>query len=171
MATVFEECITEKQRSVVRFFGEGRGIKGLNANDIHKEMIPVYGGKCRVKRFSAGSRNSLKNVRNSQMMPDHVALLRLQQKQLCSGWRIAINSVVTALGCAHDSAYGIMHDRLKFRKACARWVPRKLKDREKNNRIGLALQHLLRHADEGEGMLNRTFTGDESWVHHYKPEP
>jgi hypothetical protein len=23
----------------------------------------------------------------SQMMPDHVALLRLRQKQLCSGWK------------------------------------------------------------------------------------
>jgi hypothetical protein len=38
------------------------------------------------------------------------------------------------------------------------------------NRIGLSLQHLLRYADEGEDMLNRIFTGDESWVHHYQPE-
>jgi histone-lysine N-methyltransferase SETMAR len=30
--------------------------------------------------------------------------------------------------------------------------------------------HLLRYADEGEDMLNRIFTGDESWVHHYKPD-
>jgi hypothetical protein len=25
-------------------------------------------------------------------------------------------------------------------------------------------------ADEGEVMLNRIVTGDESWVHHYQPE-
>jgi hypothetical protein len=42
MATVLEECIIEEQRSVVRFLW----AKGLNAKDIHKEMFPVYGGKC-----------------------------------------------------------------------------------------------------------------------------
>jgi hypothetical protein len=43
-------------------------------------------------------------------------------------------------------------------------------DREKINRMDLSLQHLLRYADEGEDMLNRIVTGDESWVHHYQPE-
>jgi hypothetical protein len=42
MATVLEACITEEQRSVVRFLW----AEGLNAKDIHKEMFPVYGGKC-----------------------------------------------------------------------------------------------------------------------------
>jgi hypothetical protein len=43
MATVIEECITEEQRSVVRFF---LWAEELNAKDVHKEMITVYGGKC-----------------------------------------------------------------------------------------------------------------------------
>jgi hypothetical protein len=38
---VLEECDTEEQRSVERFLWG----KGLNANDIHKEKCPVYGGK------------------------------------------------------------------------------------------------------------------------------
>jgi hypothetical protein len=42
MATVLEMCITEEQRSVVLFFS----AKGVEAKDIHKEMFPVYGGKC-----------------------------------------------------------------------------------------------------------------------------
>jgi hypothetical protein len=42
MATVLEECIAEEQLSVVLFCGGG----GLNARDIHKEIFPVYGGKC-----------------------------------------------------------------------------------------------------------------------------
>jgi hypothetical protein len=37
MATVLEQCNTEEQSSVVRF---------LWAKDIHKELFPVYGGKC-----------------------------------------------------------------------------------------------------------------------------
>jgi hypothetical protein len=42
MVTVLEECITEEQHSVVRLLW----AKRLNAMDIHKEMFPVYGGKC-----------------------------------------------------------------------------------------------------------------------------
>jgi hypothetical protein len=111
------------------------------------------------------------------MMSDQVALLRLRQKQLCSGWkkfiradrRITIDNVATALGCSHGLAYSIMHDRLKFLTVCARWVLRELKDREKMNRIGLSFQHLSRYADEGGYMINRIITGDE-WVHHYQPE-
>jgi hypothetical protein len=41
MVTVLEGCTTEEQRSVVSFLWEG----GLNANDIHKEVFPIYGGK------------------------------------------------------------------------------------------------------------------------------
>jgi hypothetical protein len=49
-------------------------------------------------------------------------------------------------------------------------VPIELKDEEKINRMGLSLQHLLRYAEEGEDILNRIVTGDESWVHHYQPK-
>jgi transposase len=56
--TVVERYTTEEQRSVVRFLL----AKGLNAEDIHKETFPVYGGKCLlckvvhnwVKKFSQG---------------------------------------------------------------------------------------------------------------------
>jgi hypothetical protein len=44
MATVFKEYTKEEQRSVARFLW----AKGLNAKDIHKEMFPVYGGKCKA---------------------------------------------------------------------------------------------------------------------------
>jgi hypothetical protein len=49
-------------------------------------------------------------------------------------------------------------------------MPRELKGREKINRMGLSLQHLLQYADEREDMFNRIVTGDESWVHHYQPK-
>jgi hypothetical protein len=55
------------------------------------EMVRVFGGKCLSRKavFTNGSRNSLKEVRMSQMMPYQVALLRLQQKKrlLCCGFR------------------------------------------------------------------------------------
>jgi hypothetical protein len=42
--------------------------------------------------------------------------------------RITIDSAAIPLGCSHGLAYFIMHDHFKFRKVCAGWVPRELKD-------------------------------------------
>jgi hypothetical protein len=42
MATVLEEYTTEVQCFVVRFLW----AKRLDTKDVHKEMFPVYGGKC-----------------------------------------------------------------------------------------------------------------------------
>jgi hypothetical protein len=52
------KCAIEEQRSFMQFLW----AKGLNAEDIHKEMFPVYGGKCLshkavhnwVEKFSQG---------------------------------------------------------------------------------------------------------------------
>jgi hypothetical protein len=41
MAIMLEEYTTEAQRFVVFLWA-----KGFNAKDIHKEICPVYGGKC-----------------------------------------------------------------------------------------------------------------------------
>jgi hypothetical protein len=43
MTTVLEKYTTKEQRSVVRFYF---WANGLNAKDIHEDMLPVYGGKC-----------------------------------------------------------------------------------------------------------------------------
>jgi hypothetical protein len=82
MATVLEECITEEQRSVVRFLW----TKRLNAKDIHKEMFPVYGGKCLsrkanhnwVEKFSQG----LSKVADDET--EARKLVRQQSKDFCA---------------------------------------------------------------------------------------
>jgi hypothetical protein len=82
--TVLEACTTEEQRSVVHFlWTEGRSAKIF----INKRVLFTVGSVCRVKRLTTESRNYLKDVRKSQMIPEQVALLRLRQKQLCSGWK------------------------------------------------------------------------------------
>jgi hypothetical protein len=61
MATVLEKYCTEQQRSVMRFLW----AKRLDAKDIHKEIFPVYRGKCLslkafhnwIDKFSQGRSN------------------------------------------------------------------------------------------------------------------
>jgi hypothetical protein len=55
MATVLDEYATEGHRTIVRF----SWVKGLNAKDIHKEIFPVYGGKCSSRK---AIRNCVANV-------------------------------------------------------------------------------------------------------------
>jgi hypothetical protein len=47
MATVFEKCTTEENVLLRVFF---LWAKGLSATDINKEMFPVYGGKCLLRK-------------------------------------------------------------------------------------------------------------------------
>jgi hypothetical protein len=53
--------------------------------------------------------------------------------------RYFIVSAATALGSSHGLTYSIMHDLLNFREVCARWVPRELNGREKNEPNGSVL--------------------------------
>jgi hypothetical protein len=55
--------------------------KGFNARANHKEMFPVCGGVSHVKRFTVGSKNSIKDVRKSQMMPNQVPKWLKQQSK------------------------------------------------------------------------------------------
>jgi hypothetical protein len=69
MATLLQGCTTEEQRSVVRLFV---GKISLQRIFIKKRFLFTAGRVSRVKRFTTGSRNFLKDVRKSQMMPDQV---------------------------------------------------------------------------------------------------
>jgi hypothetical protein len=54
MATVLEECTTEEQRPVVRFYGEKGSVKRIF---IKKYFLFTVGSVCRVKQFTIVSRN------------------------------------------------------------------------------------------------------------------
>jgi hypothetical protein len=60
MVIVLEDCFTEKQRSVVVFYGQRDSVQRIFVNICFLFMV---GSVCRVKRFTTGSRNPLKNVR------------------------------------------------------------------------------------------------------------
>jgi transposase len=128
----------------VAFYCAFLGTKGLNAKDIHKEIFPVYVGKCLsrkavhnwVEKFSQRRSKVADDARPG--LPVEIATEATAQRVedfIRGDRRITIDSVASALGCSYDLAYSIMHDLLKFRKVCALWVPRKLKDRSKMNRI------------------------------------
>jgi hypothetical protein len=82
MATVPEAYTTEKQRSVLHFLWKKDSLQRIF---INKRFLFTVGSVCRVKWFTTWSRNSLRDVRKSQMMLDQVRKwLRQQSKDLCA---------------------------------------------------------------------------------------
>jgi hypothetical protein len=135
MATVLEWCNTEEQRYVVRFYGQKDTVQMM----FIKKMLPVYGGKSMLRKrvhnlvenFSQGCSKLADAAR--PFRPVEIATeatVQRVEELIRADRRITIDSVATVLGCSHGLAYSTMHDRLKFRKVCAQWVPRELKDRE-----------------------------------------
>jgi len=71
---------------------------------------------------------------------------------------------------SHGCVYSTVHDDLRCRKVCSRWVPRQLSDDYKHARQTICQEHLDPHAREGDAFLHRIVTGDESWVYHFELE-
>jgi hypothetical protein len=70
-------CTNKEQHYVVRFFC---GQK--NRIFIKKCFLFTVGSVCHVKWFTTGSKNSLKDVRKSQTMPDHVHMWLRQRSEV-----------------------------------------------------------------------------------------
>jgi hypothetical protein len=82
MATALEACTTEEQLSVCAFCEQKVSMQRIFTK---KCFLFTVGCVCRVKRFTTGSRNSLKGVQKSQMMPDQVRKwLRQQSEDSCA---------------------------------------------------------------------------------------
>jgi hypothetical protein len=84
--------------------------------------------------------------------------------------RVIIDEIAIAFNISHGSVYNIVHNDLRYRKVCSRWVPRQLSYDHKCAWQTICQEHLDRHAREGDAFLHRIVTGDESWVYHYEPE-
>jgi hypothetical protein len=86
----------------------------------------------RVHKFSQGHSKVVDDARPGgpvEIMTE--ATVKRVEELIRTDRRITIDSAATALGCSHGLAHSIIHDNLKFRKVCAQWVPRELKDRER----------------------------------------
>ena len=83
--------------------------------------------------------------------------------------RITVSKVTAHLDISIGSAYAILHDDLGYRKVRAWWVPKELTVVLKRQRVEVATQFVRRY-EEDLSILERTVTGDETWVHHYELE-
>lgn len=65
------------------------------------------------------------------------------------------------------SVHTILHDSLQYRKAFKQWVPKLLTQEQKNYRMGVSMEHLMRYHEIGNHLLSWVITDDEAWCYHF----
>jgi hypothetical protein len=78
MTTVFEECTTEKQGSILRFCGQKDSMQSIL---IKKCSLVTLGSVCRVKRFATGLKNVAKLFVYDEEVEKEVQIWLRQQSE------------------------------------------------------------------------------------------
>jgi histone-lysine N-methyltransferase SETMAR len=84
--------------------------------------------------------------------------------------RVTVHEIAAHLDMSDGSAHHIVHDILQFHEASARWVPRQLTAELKERCVDACQELLKRFEAEGDGFLERIFTGNETWVQYHQPK-
>jgi transposase len=173
MEALLSECTISEQRAVITFLW----AEGIKPSEIHKRMLVQYGDKCTgqrkfyewVERFKngrttvTGEDQSGRPITSSSVTNvDCVNTLVQENRQ------ITVSAVANVLDIKYGSTYSVLHDELKYRKVCSRWVPKQLTEDHKQKHVGICTQFLHQYEREGEDLLERIVMEDETWVHRFE---
>jgi histone-lysine N-methyltransferase SETMAR len=92
------------------------------------------------------------------------------QEYILRGRRVSVEHVADKFAISYGTAQGIMTDRLGMRRVSVRWVPRFLTSEQMGVRVKMCQQSDRRYREEGNYLLNRVITCDETWIYFFEPE-
>ena len=158
MAAPLSMCTKEEQRGVIPFLWS----EGVQGAEIHRRLSAQYEDSALprqsvyewIEKFQHGQ-TSLKDEErvghpSASFTDSNVEDTRAM---ILENRRVTIDEVANHFEISHGSAYDIIHNRLGFRKVCARWVPKQLTEEHRNNRVAICQCLLDRYANEGEAFL------------------
>ena len=106
--------------------------EGVKPIEIHRRMRIQYGDRCisrtQVYESTEKFKNDVSSVDDSPrpgraitaVTEDNVTAV---ENVIRENRRVTVKEVASLLDISVGSAHDIIHDELKFRKVCARWVP------------------------------------------------
>ena len=162
-------------RSVIRSLN----AKNMKPAEIHLQLCDVYGehamssSKLRrwVRLFKEGRENVRDDPRSGRPSMVNEDLVRVVEEKIREKRRFTITSLSLHFPqISRSLLHEIVSDKLKFRKLCARWVPKMLTEEHRWKRQVSALDFLKRYSEEGDNYLSRVVTEDEMLVSYATPE-
>jgi histone-lysine N-methyltransferase SETMAR len=162
-------------RSVIRFL-LARNNKPI---EIHRQICQVYGNdvysESGVRRLCIQFKNGRTNVHDEERSgrPSLVTddIVSKVNEKIRENRRFTIRELSLFFPQISKSLlHEIVTEKLGYHKFCARWVPKILTETHKNQRMAASLSFLHAYHEDGDSLLDRIVTGDETWVKHVNCE-
>ena len=83
--------------------------------------------------------------------------------------RVSIETISAQFDVSVGTVLTIIHKELKMRKICAKFVPRVLKENQKERRC-YDSRKMVEQINSDSAVLDAPVTSDESWIYCYDPE-
>ena len=166
----------QKQRVVIEFLlSEGKTAQNIRLKQVYGDSVIDHSIVKRwVKQINDGQEELAESdfcsrPRNGRPSSAHSpANIDQADALIKKNRRITINELAESLGVSAGSAVKIM-DTLGYSKVCKRWVPRQLTEAHKQSNLE-ACSELLEYCHSDKTFLQQIVTGDQTWIHHFKPE-
>jgi [histone H3]-lysine36 N-dimethyltransferase SETMAR len=160
----------------IRSYIKTRLLLGLTATQIYEELTAAYGQDVVsystvahwVHRFSSGREWLEDDPRHGRP----ITVVTQQNIDAVKGLvkddpHISIDYIADILDISHGSVDTILKQHLKLKKISSRWVPHKLTQQQRQQRVDICIENLQKF-ESGAWRLGDIITGDESWFYHRK---
>ena len=122
------------------------------------------------KRFSEGRESLKDDTGRGRKRIVNAGTVATVKSLIEEDRRLTVSDISTKEGVSYGSVHSILRNQLKMSKVHARWVPRLLKNAEKERRVQDSLSFLRQYERHGDAFLDRIITTDETWLWFYDPE-
>lgn len=158
----------------IRYYILTRFKLGLTAKQIHEELCGAWGDGYVsystvaewVHRFREG-RTSLEDDSRIGRPVTGVTGANTEAVRMLieENPHISIRYIAFELGVSYGTISSIIHDELKLKKLCARWIPHELSQQCKQQRVEICQENLAK-LESGQWRMYDIITGDETWIYH-----
>jgi [histone H3]-lysine36 N-dimethyltransferase SETMAR len=163
-----------EQRAIIKFNAK----LGKTASETFQLMHQVYGDVCLSrsnvflwhKRFLEGRESMEDNERTGRPISSRSPEMIEKVSYFVTNNRCAsLRMIEEALMINKETIRAILHEDLKKRKVCAKFVPHSLTDEQKSSRIAHCTD-IISTARNDVNFLKSIVTGDETWCFQYDPK-
>jgi len=143
---------------------------GKSGNEIREMLVQVYRDNAKkktavykwVKHFSEGRESVTDEERSERPATSRTEENIAKMRQIVlENRRLTVPSIAEQVNIGRETVRKILTEDLDMRKVCAKMVPKKLTEEQKQRRV-IICQDLLERQDD---ILGRVITGDETWVY------